>query len=92
MDLVKGTVVISKAGRDKGKPLAVVGISGDRVLVADGKERPLSRPKKKNPLHLARTNMTVQTEGVSDKALRRALGALAAGDEVSADNDLQECD
>ena len=88
MELVRGSVVISKAGRDKGKLLAVVDISGDRVLVADGKERPLCRPKKKNPLHLAGTNMKVQTEGVSDKALRKALGECAG----NADNDLQECD
>lgn len=75
MDLVKGMVVISKAGRDKGYPLAVVGFDGDSVLVADGGERPLARPKKKNPKHLARTNKTVQVDGVSDKALRAALKA-----------------
>lgn len=75
MDLEKGMVVISRAGRDKGYPLAVVGTDGDFVLVADGKERPLARPKKKNPKHLARTNKTVQVDGASDKALRRALGA-----------------
>ena len=73
MDLKIGTVVISKAGRDKGYPLAVVGSDGKFVLVADGKERPLSRPKKKNPMHVAKTNRTVAVEGVSDKALRRAL-------------------
>ncbi|MBO6231728.1 MAG: KOW domain-containing RNA-binding protein [Ruminiclostridium sp.] len=73
MDLIKGTVVISKAGRDKGRALAVVGGEDGYVLVADGKERPLGRPKRKNPLHLAATKKTVETEGVSDKALRRAL-------------------
>ena len=46
MDLKTGTVVISKAGRDKGRALAVVGQADGYVLVADGKERPLSRPKK----------------------------------------------
>lgn len=73
MDLIKGTVVISKAGRDKGRALAVVGGEDGYVLVADGKERPLGRPKRKNPLHLAATKKTVETEGISDKALRRAL-------------------
>ncbi len=79
MDLNIGTVVISMAGRDKGYPLAVVGFDGKYVLVSDGKERPLSRPKKKNPLHLAATRKTVTVEGVSDKALRRSLlGAVSS--------------
>ena len=83
MDLKKGTVVISKAGRDKGHALAVVGTDGGYILVADGKERPLERPKKKNPMHLAATNRTVDVESVSDKALRRALSeAVGAGNEV----------
>ena len=85
MELVKGTVVISRAGRDKGRLLAVVGNDGRFVLVADGKERPMARPKKKNPLHLAVTKKTVDVEGVSDKALRRALkdavGGTATGDD-----------
>ncbi len=78
MDLVKGMVVISRAGRDKGRLLTVVGTEGEFVLTADGKERPLARPKKKNPKHLARTNMRTETEGISDKALRRALRELSA--------------
>ena len=78
MDFVRGMVVISRAGRDKGSLLAVVGTDGKFVLVADGKERPLARPKKKNPKHLARTNMTTTVGEVSDKALRRALRDLKA--------------
>jgi ribosomal protein L14E/L6E/L27E len=79
MDLIKGTVVISKAGRDKGHALAVVGTEGGYVLIADGKERPLGRPKKKNPMHLAVTKKTVDVENVSDKALRRALCEAVGG-------------
>ena len=73
MDLQIGTVVISRAGRDKGKPLAVVGMEDKFVLVADGKERPIARPKKKNPMHLSVTGKRVNVENVSDKALRRSL-------------------
>ncbi|MBP3854653.1 MAG: KOW domain-containing RNA-binding protein [Ruminiclostridium sp.] len=86
MELLKGTVVISRAGRDKGYPLAVVGFEDKFVLVADGKERPLSRPKKKNPMHLAVTKKTVSVEGVSDKALRRALREYFNGKTI------QECE
>ena len=78
MDLVEGMVVISRAGRDKGRLLAVVGYEDGFVLTADGRERPLARPKKKNPKHLALTNMRTRVSGVSDKALRRALRELSA--------------
>ena len=73
MDFTKGSVVVSKAGRDKGYLLAVVGSEKDFVLVADGKERPLERPKRKNPKHLAKTAMTVSLENITDRELRRVL-------------------
>ena len=77
--------MISRAGRDKGSLLAVVGIDGKYILVADGKERPLARPKKKNPKHLARTGITTEVGEVSDKALRRALRELGASEELKAE-------
>lgn len=97
MELIKGRVVISRAGRDKGKLLAVVGMENGCVLVADGKERPLARPKKKNPMHLAVTGKTVETENVSDKALRKALREIVKDvpdndENVSASNSVQECE
>ena len=79
MEFKEGMVVISRAGRDKGRPLAVTGFDKGFVIVADGKERPLARPKKKNPIHLAATNKTVQVSGVSDKALRRSLAEAMNG-------------
>ena len=74
MSFKVGQVVFSKAGRDKGKPLIVLEEKDDFVLVVDGKERPLSRPKKKNPKHLVRTN-TVIEEGsmATDSKIRKAL-------------------
>lgn len=73
MDFTKGMVVISKAGRDKGYLLAVVGVEADCIIVADGKERPLERPKRKNPKHLAKTAVTVSLENITNRGLRRAL-------------------
>ena len=43
-----GRVVVSLAGRDKGRLLAVTGVNEKGVLVCDGKERPVERPKLKN--------------------------------------------
>ena len=60
MDIAKGSVVIAKAGRDKGKAFAVTQVLSDReVLIADGKSRPIERPKRKNIIHLQATGTTV---------------------------------
>ena len=48
MDLKVGQLVYSRAGRDRGKFLAVVDVTEKGVILADGKERPLSKPKLKN--------------------------------------------
>ena len=60
MDIVKGSVVIAKAGRDKGKAFVVAEVLDPRtVLIADGKRRPIERPKRKNVIHLQMTHTTV---------------------------------
>lgn len=60
MDIIKGRVVIAKAGRDKGRAFVVTEIIDDRtVLIADGKSRPLERPKRKNVLHLQATSTDI---------------------------------
>ena len=94
MEFVRGMVVISRAGRDKGYPLAVLGTENGRIIVADGGERPLSRPKKKNPLHLAATKKTVEVDNVSDKALRKALRSIMDRDKAgdAAFQSVQECE
>ena len=72
-----GTVVISLAGRDKGYYLCVVGGEGGCILVCDGKERPLGRPKKKNPRHVEVLELPPLTwELRGNKALRKALNRL----------------
>ena len=69
-----GRIVCSKAGRDKDSFLVVVGSEGKTLLVCDGKERPLSRPKLKNAKHLKLTETTLEKEQyLTDKKLRRAL-------------------
>jgi ribosomal protein L14E/L6E/L27E len=73
-----GTVVRSTAGRDQGYLLCVVGWESGCVLVCDGKERPLGRPKRKNPRHvepLAQVPaLTWELRG--NQALRKALNRL----------------
>lgn len=49
-----GQLVISRAGRDAGRPMVVVAVCDTRhVLVVDGRLRPGTRPKRKNVRHLA---------------------------------------
>jgi ribosomal protein L14E/L6E/L27E len=66
-----GTIVISLAGRDKGRKMVVTGNAGGAVIVADGKERKLSKRKRKNLKHIKATNKKIDVEGLTDKALRR---------------------
>ena len=73
MEFEKGTVVISKAGRDKGYFMVVLDETDGHVIVADGKERPLDRPKRKNPKHLQKTNRKLSLEQLTNKKLRTAL-------------------
>ena len=73
MDITKGSVVIAKAGRDKGKAFAVTQVIDSRtVLIADGKRRPLERPKRKNVIHLQMTRTTVDCI-TTNRQLRNTL-------------------
>lgn len=75
---MRGRIVRSRAGRDKDYFLAVVGAEGNALLIADGKERPLERPKRKNAKHLAFTGGLVSDDGMStNRALRKALRAYS---------------
>jgi ribosomal protein L14E/L6E/L27E len=72
-----GQVVISKAGRDKGYLLVIVSVRGEAVFVCDGRERPLQKPKRKNPKHIALTNICLdETAMAGNRALRKALTCL----------------
>ena len=81
MEFEKGTVVISKAGRDKGYFMVVLDEADGYTIVADGKERPLERPKRKNPKHLQKTNKRLSLEQMTDKKLRTALRNQGSTDE-----------
>ncbi len=77
MELKIGSVVRSKAGRDKGKLMAVVGIGEKSVTLCDGKERRLEKPKQKNPLHIAPSKTVLDAETMAtNRSLKKALAAL----------------
>ena len=77
MELRTGSVVRSKAGRDKDKLMAVVGTKGRMLLLADGKERRLESPKLKNPLHTAPTKTVLEQSAMAtNRSLKKALAAI----------------
>lgn len=82
MDILKGTVVKSKAGRDKETLLVVVKVENGFAYVCDGKRRPLERPKKKNLLHLAATHKSIPvSELTTNRKLKALLQAMFSGRE-----------
>lgn len=74
MRFQKGTVVVSKAGHDKGSFFAVMRVEKDVAYIADGKGRTIQNPKRKKLIHLAFTN-TVLNEQVmiDDSKLSEAI-------------------
>ena len=77
MELRIGSVVRSRAGRDKNKLMAVVGTDGKMLLLCDGKEHRLEKPKRKNPLHVAPTKTVLEHSTLStNRSLIRVRAEL----------------
>ena len=77
MQVQKGQVVRATAGREQGGFYLVTALEGSFALLADGKHRPLERPKRKNLRHVAPTLTVWETEGLTDRELRRKLHDFA---------------
>lgn len=73
----RGSVVRSKAGRDRGRLLAVLKCDGRIAVVAEGRERKLTHSKQKNIRHLTDTGHKLgEYELQADSRLRKALNKL----------------
>ena len=82
------TVVRSLAGHDKGEWFVVISLDKGFALIANGKSRSLSRPKRKNLRHLAITETLLSEQDLAtDRKLRRALREYVARHEKE-ENDL----
>lgn len=72
--LERGRVVKSLAGRDSNRLLAVMQADEKSVLVCDGKERPIDRPKSKNIRHVEATDIVLDDEVLkTNRSLKKAL-------------------
>ena len=77
MQLVKGMVVRSKAGHDKGGFFAVVDVNENFAFIVDGKERLLQKPKKKNLKHLSLTYTVLDEQSMeTDSEIRKKLSSF----------------
>lgn len=74
MELIRGMVVRSKAGRDGDSFLVVLEVLDGFVLVADGKQRPIEHPKRKSIKHIAITQQLVTEEQLqTNRSIRHVL-------------------
>ncbi len=88
MEITKGNIVRSDAGRDQGKLFYVIRVEGEYLLLADGKGRRVETPKRKKRRHVLfvsaeETRLSGKIKGeekISNSELRRALAAYR-GDE-----------
>ncbi len=67
-------IVLSVAGRDKGECLAVINCDKNYVFVANGKDRKLECPKRKNIKHISLTDKTLTEDQMkTNKSLKKAI-------------------
>lgn len=76
-ELERGSIVAALAGRDKGSFFAVLEVNSKEVVIANGKSRPIERPKRKNLRHISVTNQTLEEASMdTNKKIRKALSTL----------------
>ncbi|MCX7779970.1 MAG: KOW domain-containing RNA-binding protein [Negativicutes bacterium] len=84
-----GSIVVSSAGRDKGRAYVIIA-EADRpfVLVADGRDRKVANPKKKNIRHLiVQSSIAGSPAGkdrrgsFTDECIRQALHQICPSDQ-----------
>ena len=70
--MIRGMVVFSKKGRDKGKAMLVLEVDNEYVFLVDGSLRTIEKPKKKKFKHIQPTNTQVNTESECGRAVQNA--------------------
>ncbi len=72
MEFSVGQIVKAKAGRDKDGFFIILSLDGQYAYIADGKRRPVDKPKKKKLIHLVPTQTKAQTFR-SNREIKHAL-------------------
>ena len=87
MDIEKGNLVRSAAGRDEGEVFFVLAVQEDFLLLADGKRRRVEAPKRKRVKHTVFLEESVHpmsekirgNEKITNSELRKAIAAYSGG-------------
>lgn len=76
MQAEAGMIVWSASGHDADSFYVVVSVEPGYVRLADGKLRPLEKPKRKNMRHIRKTGTRLDLAGLTtNRKLREALSA-----------------
>ena len=75
MEIERGSLVYSIAGRDKGSLFLVISRDGEFVYLADGNLRKAENPKKKKIKHVNKTNTLLELDfdNISNSEIRKML-------------------
>lgn len=81
-----GQMARSDAGHDRGKLYVILEVVGETVLVVDGINKTLEKPKKKNIRHVRRMNYIDPeidarlngTDSLNNEDIRKAIGRYEA--------------
>ncbi len=70
----QGQLVICRKGKEKGRLMCVIEADEKFLYLADGRERTLNNPKRKNPKHVELTEKNIShLLPLTDRALRKIL-------------------
>ena len=87
VEVTVGDLVVSRAGRDQGRPFVVLRAEEGFVYLVDGDLRKLDRPKKKKRMHVKPypkkgVCRMESFEGLCDADIRKHIAALTEADET----------
>ncbi len=71
-----GMLAVSKAGRDRGSLYVIIEEAGEYVYLDDGRNRTISRPKRKNRKHIQiikKIRMEKPQDGYRDLEIKRTI-------------------
>lgn len=89
VEVMVGDLVVSRAGRDKGRPFVVLSAEEGFVYLVDGDLRRLAKPKKKKRMHVkpypkkgsCRMELP-EGRALCDADIRKHIAAVTAADET----------
>ena len=85
VNITPGMIVMACAGRDKDSFFVALEYHDGLVFIANGKERKLESPKKKNIRHISPTDTVIKLDGLTNKKLRRLLAEYEPDTKQNAD-------